>query len=73
MSFLYKYDWKWKTLYLYICPTYAVYREQMYDNITVNSPDFTLLDNENTFMYAMSCNDQCVLDFENTFFVLLYI
>ena len=46
-----------------ICPTYAVYREIIYDKISLNSPNFTLLDNENKFIYAMSCNDKCVLDF----------
>ena len=40
-----------------------LYREIMYDKITLNSPNFTLLDNENKFMYVMSCNDKCVLDF----------
>ena len=46
-----------------ICPTYDVYREIMYDKITLNSPNFNLLDNENKFMYVMSCNDKCVLDY----------
>ena len=45
-----------------ICPTYDVYREIMYDKITLNSPNFTLLDNENKFMYVMSCNDKCIMD-----------
>ena len=45
------------------CPTYAVYREIMYDKISLNSPNFTSLDNENKFIYVMSCNDKCVLDF----------
>ena len=49
--------------FICICPTYDVYREIMYDKITLNSPNFTLLDNENKFMYVMSCNDKCVLDF----------
>ena len=35
----------------------------MYDKITLNPPNFTLLDNENKFMYVMSCNDNCVLNF----------
>ena len=49
--------------FICICPTYAVYREIMYDKITLNSPYFTLLDNENKLMYVMSCNDKCVLNF----------
>ena len=32
--------------FICICPTYAVYREIMYDKITLNSPYFTLLDQE---------------------------
>ena len=49
--------------FICICPTYDAYREIMYDKITLNSPNFTLLDNENNFLYVMSCNDKCVPDF----------
>ena len=49
--------------FMCICPTYAVYREIMYDKISLNSSNFTLLDKENKFIYVMSCNDKCVLDF----------
>ena len=49
--------------FICICPTYDVYRENMYDNITLSFPNFTLLDNENKFLYVMSCNDKCVPDF----------
>ena len=48
--------------FICICPTYAVYREIMY-KITLDSPYFTLLDKEKKFIYVMSCNDKCVLDF----------
>ena len=48
--------------FICICPTYDVYREIMYDKITLNSPNFTLLDNENKFMYVRSCNDKCIMD-----------
>ena len=49
--------------FICICQTYAVYREIMYDKISLNSPNFTLFDNENKFIYVMSCNDKCVLYF----------
>ena len=39
--------------FMRICPTYAVYREVMYDKTSPNSPNFTLLDNENKFIYVM--------------------
>ena len=39
------------------------HREIMYDKISLNSPNFTLLDTENKFIYVMSCNDKSVLDF----------
>ena len=47
--------------FICICPTYAVYREIMYEEITLNFPNYTLHDDENKFMYVMSCNDKCVL------------
>ena len=46
-----------------ICPAYAVYREIMYDTISLNFPNFTLLDEENKCINVMSCNNKCVLDF----------
>ena len=50
--------------FICICPTYIVYREIMYDKITLDSPNFTSLDDdENKFMYVMSCNDKCSMDF----------
>ena len=61
-AYVYKNDWRWNKL-ISICPTYAVYREIMYDKITLNCPNFTFLENENTFMHVMSSNDKCVLDF----------
>ena len=49
--------------FICICPTSAAYREIMYGKISLNSSNFTLLDNDNKFIYVMSCNDKCVLDF----------